>query len=75
MSKEKKLNADSPSLPDGEPIVSLRFSLDTEGCQEAEQWLKEIGQWGYVSTHGFSNDGYSIVEEANAIWLKRNQIN
>ena len=55
--------------------VSRRFSLDTNGYQEAKNWLKEIGQWEYVSTHGFSTDGYSIVEEANAIWNKRNQIN
>jgi len=75
MSKEQKVDSGLSSQNIGNTNVSRRFSLDTNGYQEAKNWLKEIGQWEYVSTHGFSTDGYSIVEEANAIWNKRNQIN
>lgn len=75
MSKEQKVDSGLSIQNIGKPHVSRRFSLDTNGYQEAKSWLKEIGQWEYVRTHGFSTDGYSIVEEANAIWQKRNQIN
>ena len=55
------------------PIVIPRFSYDADGYLEAKNWLKEIYQWGYISTHGFSNDGWSIIAEANAIWDKKNK--
>ena len=43
-----------------------------KGYEEAKEWLQEIGKWDYVSTHGFSTDGWSIIATANAIWDKRN---
>lgn len=73
MSKEQKVDSGLSSQNIGKPHVSRRFSVDADGYLEAKKWLKEIGQWEYVSTHGFSTDGYSIVEEANAIWNKRNE--
>ena len=38
--------------------------------QEAVDFLKSIGQWEYVSTHGFSTDGWSIMAEAEAIYKR-----
>ena len=49
------------------------FHPDKEGYEEAKKWLKEIGEWDYVSTHGLSTDGWSIVATANAMWNKRNE--
>lgn len=51
-----------------------RFSLDTNGYEEAQSWLKEIGQWENISTSGFSTDGYSITEAANRLWNKRKNL-
>lgn len=45
-----------------------RFELTSEGYRQAEAWLREIGAWDYVSAHGFSTDGFSITETANAMW-------
>jgi hypothetical protein len=43
------------------------FHPDKEGYKEAN------GEWDYVSTHGLSTDGWSIVATANAMWNKRNE--
>jgi len=48
-----------------------RFHPQT-GYEEAKKWLQEIGEWDYVSTHGFSTDGWSIVATANSMWDERN---
>ena len=45
-----------------------RFSYTNEGYLEASQWLRSTGRWEYVSTHGFSVDGYSLVLTANNLW-------
>ena len=42
-----------------------------EGYKEAKKWLQEIGEWDYVSTHGFSADGWSIIATANVMWNKQ----
>lgn len=68
MEKQDK-NTDKPYTING---VSYRFQYTTAGYEEAKKWLQEIGEWEYVSTHGFSTDGWSIVATANAIWDKRN---
>lgn len=49
-----------------------KFEISSLGYKEAVSWLKEIGKWEYISTHGFSVDGYSIVETANSMWKKQN---
>ena len=51
--------------------VSYRFHPQT-GYDDAKKWLQEIGKWEYVSTHGFSTDGWSIIATANTMWDKRN---
>lgn len=51
--------------------VPCRFHPEL-GYNEAEKWLREIGEWDYVSTHGFSTDGWSIIATANAMWNQRN---
>ena len=45
-----------------------KFAFTGEGYLEAQKWLQEINEWEYISTHGFSTDGYSIVNTANSIW-------
>jgi hypothetical protein len=45
-----------------------KFNSTTEGYEQAKAWLIEIGQWEYISTHGQSVDGYSIVATANTMW-------
>jgi hypothetical protein len=45
------------------------FVLSPNGFLEAINWLKNIGEWERVTTKGFSTDGYSVVQEANSIWL------
>ena len=50
--------------------TSKHFPLNAKGYLKAKKWLKEIGKWEYISTHGFSTDGYSIIEEANSIYDK-----
>ena len=52
--------------------VTCRFSYDTVGYANAVKWLKEQGKWEYVSTHGQSVDGWSIVETANVLWSQQN---
>jgi len=51
--------------------VSYRFH-PIEGYSEARIYLKAIGEWDYVRTHGFSTDGWSIIATANSIWDDRN---
>lgn len=46
----------------------------SEGYQNAKQFLHHIGEFGYVSTHGFSTDGWSIIAEANAIWWRLSKV-
>ena len=50
-----------------------RFSMSEKGYSEAKAYLEEIGEWDYVSTHGFSTDGWSIIATANSIWDNRNK--
>ena len=50
--------------------MNRRFPLTTEGYSAAKAWLQEVGQWEYVSTHGFSCDGWSVTETANDIYRK-----
>ena len=47
------------------------FSYTTKGYTKAKKWLKEVGEWEYVSTHGFSTDGWSIVDVANSIYRRK----
>lgn len=49
------------------------FEFTPEGYLEAKKWLEEIGQWEYISKHGFSVDGWSIIETANSIWKKMSE--
>lgn len=51
--------------------VNYRFHPE-KGYSEAKTYLEEIGEWDYVSTHGFSTDGWTIIATANSIWDKRN---
>jgi len=46
------------------------FAYTAEGYKKAQQFLKDIGEWGRVSTFGFSIDGWSIVQSANVIKQK-----
>jgi hypothetical protein len=43
-----------------------------KGYSEAKAYLEKIGEWDYVSTHGFSTDGWTIIATSNSIWDKRN---
>ena len=52
--------------------ISYHFHPDLD-YDKAEAYLKEIGEWDYVSTHGFSVDGWSIIASANSIWDERNK--
>jgi hypothetical protein len=45
-----------------------RFTFTTEGYKQAKEWLESTGKWEYISTHGFSTDGWSIIETANVMW-------
>ena len=51
--------------------IKHRFHPE-KGYSEAKAYLEEIGEWDYVSSHGFSTDGWSIIASANAIWDKNN---
>ena len=48
------------------------FSYDPLVYSNAVRWLKEIGKWDYVSTHGQSTDGWSIIQTANVLWEQQN---
>lgn len=50
-----------------------RFEYTTEGFLDAKKYLKKVGKWKYVSTHGFSVDGWSIISEANSIYKQNEQ--
>jgi hypothetical protein len=50
-----------------------KFEFTAEGYQLAKAWLIETDQWEYTSTHGFSVDGYSLVETANVLWKEYNK--
>lgn len=45
-----------------------KFPPTTEGYLAAKEWLIEIDEWKYISTHGFSVDGWSIINAANIRW-------
>jgi hypothetical protein len=45
----------------------------TKDYDKAKAWLQEIGKWDYISTHGFSTDGWSIISTANSIWNNMNK--
>lgn len=66
--KDTGKNNDKPYTIHG---VDYHFHPE-KGYAEAQKWLKEIGEWEYVSTHGSSTDGWSIIATANSIWDKRN---
>lgn len=71
--ENKDITSNDAKQPDlHKKDVSHHFSFDVEGYSDAQAWLKEIGEWGRVSTSGFSTDGWSIIETANVIWEKRN---
>jgi len=70
---ETKLDNTTEPQRDAKPLASRRFSFDAKGYSSAQAWLKEIGEWEWVSTSGFSTDGWSIIETANVIWEKRNR--
>jgi hypothetical protein len=50
-----------------------RFAYDAVGYTNAVMWLKKVGKWEYVSTHGQSVDGLSIVQTANVLWEQENK--
>ena len=41
------------------------FQFTSDGYIKSKAYLKEIGEWEYISTHGFSTDGWSIISVAN----------
>ena len=43
------------------------FEFTSEGYLKAKKYLKKVGEWKQVSTHGFSTDGWSIIATANVI--------
>jgi len=45
-----------------------QFDYSIKGYEKAKKYLKKIGKWEYVSSHGSSTDGWSIVHEANSIF-------
>jgi hypothetical protein len=47
------------------------FPLTPAGYNAARKWLQSIGEWDKISTSGFSTDGFSITESANALWSER----
>lgn len=51
----------------------IKFSYDIIGYTEAVKWLKEINQYNYLSTHGQSTDGLSIIHTANSLWKIKNK--
>jgi hypothetical protein len=68
----EELSNEAPNPPLRKTAVTCRFSYDTVGYTNAVKWLKEQGKWEYVSTHGQSVDGWSIVETANVLWSQQN---
>lgn len=49
-----------------------RFSYDGAGLAEAEAWLREVDEWHRIGK-GFSLDGWSIIQFANDVWVKKNK--
>jgi|AntRauTorckE6833_2_1112554.scaffolds.fasta_scaffold68806_3 hypothetical protein len=68
MDKNNDLEKNKPYTIHG---VNYRFHPE-KGYSEAKAYLEEIGEWDYVSTHGFSTDGWTIIATANSIWDKLN---
>lgn len=46
------------------------FTPTPEGYNVAVKFLKHIQEYDYISTHGQSTDGWSIVNEANSIFYR-----
>ena len=55
-----------------EKTQNPQFSYDAIGYANAVDWLKENNKWDYVSKHGQSVDGWSIVHTANALYEQEN---
>ena len=49
-----------------------KFLYTTNGYEEVKKWLQEINEWDRVSNHGFSTDGWSIIQSANFLYNKIN---
>lgn len=54
-------------------MTEYKFPYTQEGYKQAVEYLKKIGEWVAVSSKGFSNDGWSVIYEANSIYEKRNK--
>jgi hypothetical protein len=59
------------NLKKEKPISEYKFDYDEDGYYDAIRWLKEIGLYEYISTHGQSVDGWSIIHTANAMWEQK----
>mgnify|MGYP003142854917 CR=1 FL=1 len=54
--------------------MSRQFPLTPDGCEAAMGYLKQIGEYDRVAVRGegmFSTDGWSVTEEANRLYRKR----
>jgi len=47
-----------------------KFEYTVVGYTLAVKWLKQNKHWAYVSTHGQSVDGWSIIDTANSLYEK-----
>lgn len=45
-----------------------KFEYTPLGYTLAVKWLKENKHWSYVSNHGQSVDGWSIINTANSLY-------
>lgn len=52
-------------------ITMEKFEFTTQGYVDAVKYLKKIKKYKYVSTHGFSTDGWSIIGTANVFYEKK----
>jgi hypothetical protein len=46
--------------------LTEQFEYTTDGYNKAVEYLKSIGECEQIMRSGLSNDGYSIVHEANS---------
>lgn len=52
-----------------------KFEFTTQGYVDAVKYLKKIKKYKYVSTHGFSTDGWSIIGTANVFYENNENTN
>jgi hypothetical protein len=71
--RTSQFESESLRMSKDDKHIDRHFPLTPEGYLDAKKWLVEIGEWDYVSTHGFSVDGWSIIDTANLMWSKRNK--